>query len=265
LPHNATSATYSIDGGSPVSFNLAGLSPTADTTVYNQFFFSTPELSPGPHTLLVIHGGTSQQTPLTLDYLIVTNTSSSTTDATSGLTLTSTLSFPVESTSAAAVSTSESGSSPIGAIVGGVVGGIAVLALVLLFLLYRRRRKRASQILVLGGERSRPELTPFVVTHEAPGPPAIGMSSHRDSLTSHPVSQPPSTSLRPTYGHGPSMSQFSTSTSDNSWSTVPSNAEVVRKQAEHRPPAQVIHQDSGLRFRDRDDVPVEVPPGYSAD
>jgi hypothetical protein len=118
---------------------------------------------------------------------------------------------------------------------------------------------------VSGGERSRPELTPFMTMHEAPGPHAVGLLPHRDSLTSYPVfSQPPLANLHPTHGHGPSTSHFSASTSDNSWGTVPFNAGVVRKQAEHQPPAQVIHQDSGLRFHDQDGV-VEVPPGYSPD
>ncbi|KAF9458804.1 hypothetical protein BDZ94DRAFT_1123479, partial [Collybia nuda] len=74
LPHNASSATYSVDGGPPTFFSLEGL-PSGSTTVYNQEFFKTPELQPGPHSLVVIHQGTGQQTPLTLDFLYVTNTS----------------------------------------------------------------------------------------------------------------------------------------------------------------------------------------------
>jgi hypothetical protein len=73
LPRNRSIATYSIDGGPSTSFNLNGLPPDPNVaTVYEQSFFSVSQLSPGPHSLHV-YGGTSQQTPLTLSYMILTN------------------------------------------------------------------------------------------------------------------------------------------------------------------------------------------------
>jgi hypothetical protein len=264
LPHNPTSATYSIDGGSPVSFNLPGLPANAGTTVYNQFFFSTPDLPPGPHTLLVVHDGTPQQTPLTLSYLIVTNTSSSaatlTPNSSSIPTSTNPLSTPTQSAS-------KSGGPPIGATVGGVVGGVIALVLVLVLLfLYRQRRKRASQ-----GESllSDPDatVTPFMMSYgPSSGPQALTIPAH--SEINHPTSRMIVTN--PTHRQGPSaggLSDLSLSTSNNSRSTGPLNTGAIKKQAgglaNFRPVSHVIHQDSGMRFPPQDDF-VDVPPGYSA-
>src|ERR1700733_3093834 len=76
-PHLPSMATYSVDDGDPVPFRLAGLPGGSNSTLYNQLFFSTPQLPPGPHSLLVTHGGNNLQTPLSIDYILVTNSSSS--------------------------------------------------------------------------------------------------------------------------------------------------------------------------------------------
>lgn len=60
--HNSTTASYSIDGGNPVTFRLNGLPQDTIPTVYNQNFFSTPALAAGPHTLYVVHHGTDKET-----------------------------------------------------------------------------------------------------------------------------------------------------------------------------------------------------------
>lgn len=46
--------------------------------MYNQMFFTTPQLPAGPHTLLVTYTGTSQQTPLTLQNIYMTKICEST-------------------------------------------------------------------------------------------------------------------------------------------------------------------------------------------
>jgi len=75
LPHAASTGSYSIDGGSPVSFSLNGLPADAKTTIYNQVFFTTPDLPAGTHEIVVTYNGDGQHTPLTLDYIYLTNTS----------------------------------------------------------------------------------------------------------------------------------------------------------------------------------------------
>ncbi|KAG6844440.1 hypothetical protein H0H87_006981, partial [Tephrocybe sp. NHM501043] len=147
-PHNAATGSYSIDGSAAVSFNLNGLSATATTTVYNQAFFTTPDLTAGPHSLLVTYnGGAGASTPLTLDYLLVTNTSL---PSTAGATTVA----PSSPTSPAASSggnvsqrpeTASDSATPVGAIVGGVVGGLAFIA-ILLLIVWWCRRNRATRI-----------------------------------------------------------------------------------------------------------------------
>jgi len=138
LPITSSPATYSIDGQTPVNFLLKGLSSNA-TTYYNQKFFETPQLTAGPHTLKAVFQG-NRSTPLTLDYLIVQNgTVSSTTTSGSSQATSST-------TGNDGTSTSGKASTPVGAIVGGVIGGLALIAFVIFgFLFLRRRQKRVAQ------------------------------------------------------------------------------------------------------------------------
>ncbi|KAF9563380.1 hypothetical protein CPC08DRAFT_760934 [Agrocybe pediades] len=67
-----TTGVYVLDGGTPTTFVLQRL--RSDTvTQYNQKFFETPPLLPGPHNIVVTYLGNSATTPLTLDYLIIHN------------------------------------------------------------------------------------------------------------------------------------------------------------------------------------------------
>ncbi|KAF8163682.1 hypothetical protein B0H34DRAFT_672630 [Crassisporium funariophilum] len=136
FPHGPSLATYSIDGGTPINFLLRGLSQDS-ITIYNQKFFSTQTLSPGPHTLIVVHEGTGSTTPLTLDYLVVQIGTIPSTNGTSSTT---------NDTDPASNSTSSGGKgrSSIGLIVGGVVGGLALVIFAILGFLFLWRRERAS-------------------------------------------------------------------------------------------------------------------------
>ena len=98
------------------------------------FFTTGKELHPGPHRLDVVYGGSSNQTPLSLDYLIVTNTSMS------NSTSPGSSSSPTSTTQAS--SNAGSSKTPVGAIVGGVLGGIVAIGLVIFILLFVRRRRR---------------------------------------------------------------------------------------------------------------------------
>ncbi|GLB40813.1 hypothetical protein LshimejAT787_0900280 [Lyophyllum shimeji] len=171
LAHAPASGSFTIDGGSPISFKLNGLPADATTTVYNQAFFTTPDLTPGPHTLRVTYNGADgPATPLTVDYLFVTNTSIPT-PASAGSTAApqGASAFP-NGTSGLPSGSSDTLSSktPVGAIVGGVIGGLAVVGLVLLLFLWRRRQ-RAAHVKSIPGPSSNGgapyEVTPFMSTY----------------------------------------------------------------------------------------------------
>ncbi|KAJ7768696.1 hypothetical protein DFH07DRAFT_301220 [Mycena maculata] len=136
LPHNASSASYTIDGGPPVNFALNGL-PAQSATVYNTLFLTTNTLTPETHNLVVSYDGDSAETPLVVGSFFVTNVStpSSSTTTTSA---SSTASADLSTTPAAATK-----STPVGAIAGGIVGCVAVLALIVGLVFWCRRRRRS--------------------------------------------------------------------------------------------------------------------------
>ena len=68
-----TSAIYSIDGQTPVSFFVPALSTANVLPLYNQVFFKPETLSPGLHELLVTHRGNSAT--LVLDDFVVQDAS----------------------------------------------------------------------------------------------------------------------------------------------------------------------------------------------
>ncbi|KAG6867677.1 hypothetical protein C0993_012485 [Termitomyces sp. T159_Od127] len=136
LPHNESTASYSIDNGPLTRFKLAGLPPTADTSVYFQVFFVTPDLPIGHHTIMVTYEGSNvPSTPLTLDYLLVADAPL---PVAANANSSGTSSVPTPST------TPHPGA-PIGPIIGGVVGGLAIIA-ILLFAFWWRRQPRALHV-----------------------------------------------------------------------------------------------------------------------
>ncbi|KAG6880138.1 hypothetical protein C0992_005222 [Termitomyces sp. T32_za158] len=148
-PHNGSFASYSIDNGPSTKFNLRGLSAAANATIYNEAFFTTPPLDFGPHTITVTYEGSnagSTSTPLTLDYLLINNASLPMTANTSVTTSASAItSSPLPTSSAATTSPMPRSSTPIGPIVGGVVGGLAAIA-ILLFIFWWWLRRCALHI-----------------------------------------------------------------------------------------------------------------------
>ena len=143
LPKGSSPATYSIDGQTPVNFLLKGLTASTTTTVYNQKFFETAQLTAGPHTLKAVFEG-NNSTPLTLDYLIVQNgTLSTTTASVSSLATSST---PASGSVVSGTSGTVRSATPVGAVVGGVIGGVALTVFFIFgFLFLHRRHKRATQ------------------------------------------------------------------------------------------------------------------------
>ncbi|KAJ7078729.1 hypothetical protein B0H15DRAFT_933710 [Mycena belliarum] len=133
LPHDATTATYAIDGGTPVPFALNGLPKADSATQFNTIFFTTPLIPNGQHNLVVTHAGDDKHTPLVVGGFHVTNTSTSTLVSPSS-------SVPLSSPIPSAASTSKQSSAA--AIAGGVIGGIVLLALAALLFVWCRRRQR---------------------------------------------------------------------------------------------------------------------------
>jgi hypothetical protein len=283
LPHNASSATYSVDGGPPIFFPLKGLSPGPSNTFYNQFFFTTPELTPGAHSLVVVHQGTAQQTPLTLDFLYVTNTSTPVTPSpTPSTNSTTTIPSPTPQP--------HNHGPPIGAIVGGVVGGLALIALTLFFLWWYKREQRRARTHFSPRDASdvppHLEVSPFMYdpSLSRSGVPEMsyGTSTNPSSLQNdmspqrglpvvtsyHPPSPPAndshSTFSNPRHGHAPSASTSSGALSGYNLNTM-TETRAMRKQGEGvtqpvRHP--VVHEDSGLRIG-RETMIEDVPPTYT--
>ncbi|KJA13680.1 hypothetical protein HYPSUDRAFT_49679 [Hypholoma sublateritium FD-334 SS-4] len=130
LPANtsANTASYSIDGQTPVLFDVLpeALAPTFNPTgvQFNTLLFKTGNFSTGPHTLDVTYLGTPGTAPLSFQFLVVQNstlapastnsTGISTTSTDSNIQTSSTiLSSITQSTSTVAMGTSSASSSAV--------------------------------------------------------------------------------------------------------------------------------------------------------
>ena len=278
LPKGSSPATYSIDGQTPVNFLLEGLPTSATTTVYNQKFFETAQLTAGPHTLKAVFEG-NNSTPLTLDYLIVQNgTISSTTTSVSSQATSST---PTSGTSATVRS-----STPVGAIVGGVIGGLALIVFIIFVFLLHRRHKRAKQEQIF---ISKPEpfgsapVYPSSIT-QTPSPSVVTSfsPSSQSAQTRIPVtkghvyhasmSSSSASNSRPVPFHQTALSTADSSIFPPSEPSPPSRKAAVLASSPVRSnntqmPSVVLHSDSGIRMPSStaSTSVVDVPPLYTLD
>lgn len=141
LPHSGAMGTWSIDGEKPTQFLLKGLPEDPNTnTEYHQFLFTTTEVEPGPHNLTVTFLGSTQTTPLCIDYLYVKN---GTFPSPAGNNRTE----PANSQD----DNNTSAGSPIGAILGGVLGGLAFLIIIAGGILFWRRRRHKDRFAPVEG------------------------------------------------------------------------------------------------------------------
>ena len=284
LSHNPTSATYSIDGGSPVTFPLNGL-PSNSATVYNQIFFDVSGLSSGSHTLHVVHGGNNNTTPLSLVQLLVTDPSSSSSSPSSSNVLSTggsptststttnvlpnspnsshsnstalpgmsgTISTHVPSSTSRSSNATGSLASSVNATsgshstpIGAIVGGaVGAFILILLILLLLLRRRQRKAEI-----RSPENMSPFMVTSAE-----YGISASND---------PPTSALLMRDQVYDSWNAFDRNS--RSVSTSECDPRVMR-QGEKVAPAvhRVVHEDSGRRFRQQELI-EDTPPGYSPD
>ena len=131
-----SSAIYSIDGQTPISFFVPALSAANAKQLYNQIFFKTETLSPGQHKLIVTYQGNSGTAPLALDNFVVQNSTSPSASSSS-----------VPSSSGSSNSTNlGSKKSPLVDIIVGVVGGAIVLVLLLLLYIRKRNSRKAHKL-----------------------------------------------------------------------------------------------------------------------
>lgn len=202
FPLGSSPATYSIDGQTPINFLLKGLA-TNISTLYNQLFFETNQLSPGSHALEVVYQG-NNSTPLTYYSLIIQNgTLPSTTTSVTGVSTTA-------GSGVSSTSTLEKGP-PIGAIVGGVIGGLVLIVLaVLVFLLLRWRQKRVTEEKILS---SMPEPFNYTPLHPSPDHPLSSSGISHSKVPQPQTTQVLVTSAVTHATNGRTPSGLSTSTS----------------------------------------------------
>ena len=143
-----TSAIYSVDGQTPISFFVPALGSANALPLYNQVLFKTESLSLGQHELIVTYQGNSGTAPLALDDFVVQNASAtsalSSTIVPSASSVTSS-SVPSSSSSNSMSNLGSMKSPPVG-IIAGVVGGVIVLVLLLLLYIVRRNNRRAQSL-----------------------------------------------------------------------------------------------------------------------
>ncbi|KAF8880149.1 hypothetical protein BD779DRAFT_1099467 [Infundibulicybe gibba] len=249
-----SNATYSIDKANPVVFRLPSGSPGENLT--NQVFFTSPTLSPGSHSLEVTYKGNSAMPPLTLSYLIVTNNVSETsqppTVSSTATTSTNKPSVPTTSINKPSVPT------PIGAIIGGVIGGIALFCLVAFFLRRRSRQWKTGRK-GFGTDHddtaTLPHLTPFDVM---PSEPAMAEARNRVPKTHHFSMVDP-----------PEFDPYLPLALDRPSGIGGVDATPRAQNLNHRqpsllaPPVETVREDRGARSATTDEA-VNPPPSYAS-
>ncbi|KAH6907441.1 hypothetical protein BKA70DRAFT_1223270 [Coprinopsis sp. MPI-PUGE-AT-0042] len=220
-----SSATYWIDGSEPVTFDLDPLASDLDPTVHGIKLIEVDGLSEEEaHNLTVVYNGPS--TPLVLDRLLVQGgdfriedqrpTSSSQSPIAPSITTSfGTPARPPRSSLSAtkpSIPFDSSGSVPTGAIVGGIVGGLALVTLALVWFFARRKReKRQAQPPnrdgvphFIASPPPIPILLPRTTAHTPrPNLPTANPWTTTRGPANHQQPQNDSSALRDTVGHGP--------------------------------------------------------------
>ncbi|KAF8054327.1 hypothetical protein FPV67DRAFT_1130900 [Lyophyllum atratum] len=238
----SSSGSYSIDGGSPISFQIGKASSrySSASMMYNQLFFMTPNLSAGSHNLLVTHAGNGQTVPLTLDHLVIANGSA--------------VKIPRKAN--------------VGAIVGGVAGTLAFLFILFAAFLLWRKRQHHSKFGLPHAPNA--EVTPFISYPPTSLYPSTISSSASNTLESKrglfpqlrvDTSMPIPFQEMHKDRHVP---QASTSGASSSRSSFQPSADTRSPSSPVRTPIQ--HYDSGIRLSaiqvDEALGIEEIPPTY---
>jgi len=290
------SATYSVDGGTPITFKLSGLAANA-TEQYNQLFFEASGLNPGQHRIELVHGGNNQTTPLSLVYVVVQNApaSAGSTASTSSAGFSSTPTPNSLGANGSNSSSAEHKGATTGGIAGGTLGGVVVLVAVILFLLLlRRRRKRNDLDVDLNQEMSLLNIIdPFSTPPSSPilfptsgqsstyspmlgGPTPWGKSEHvRQDASQSTI--PPGPWPPRSHNLGYSFSEASGSLAFATQGSTPGDprstnllsaqsdilvASTTQSPSDIAPQGVIRHEDSGVRLPPRESM-LELPPLYT--
>lgn len=161
-PKQNSTGTYAIDGGTRVTFDVPGLG-SALFPRFGEPLFDLEDLGSGAHELIVTYNGPSA--PLVFNYLLVEG----------GDVFQSVPVLPKDTPSEGVEK-----KKPIGAIVGGVVGGVVVLAVLAILAFYwmkkRKQKKQAIANAVVARPPSQPhsplnsmyEVKPLVMANQSP-------------------------------------------------------------------------------------------------
>ncbi|EAU88910.1 hypothetical protein CC1G_10556 [Coprinopsis cinerea okayama7 len=178
-PRGNSTGTYSLDGGEPVTFDIQGLPSTY--TLRNQYYFELEDLEPGvEHTLVVEHKGSS--TPLVLDYLLVEEGDFRMPTNPTKVTPSMDDSSPSSSARVSEPAHHSKDKPPVGAIVGGVIGGLALIVILILGILFYKRRSRRHN--AVNGTPLPPAPYTEVPAHNSIHPPPLP-PAHPIMTTSH--------------------------------------------------------------------------------
>ena len=257
-----TSAIYSVDDQTPISFFVPDFTGTQSVALYNQVFFKTETLSPGQHELIVTYQGNSGTAPLALDYFVVQNAS-----ATSALTNTSVPNATSATSSSVPSSSSSNSTSNLGSmksppvgIIAGVVGGVIVLVLLLLLYIGRRNNRRTQSGLK---ENTNPEqfnLSPHNYTSEVPSLIPLSFSS-KFSPRREPANVPRPTPLPGPVG-GAEIDPTTSNPAIRNTETIQLTQSSTSAQGGDLELLQ--HADSGVRMPHAQGNRVELPPVYTS-
>jgi len=250
-PHGPTTATYTVDNHSPVTFTLPGLpnATNGTATQYNQKVFQTTPLPLGNHTLKVVHQGNSSLTPLVLNYLIIQNQTNSATEIIS--------------------SGHTSKGPPVGAIVGGTIGAVSALVLsTVIYLVVRHRRKRRANANTVINDI----VDPFFTAPPSQLDTRIYGTSTTELLPAPQHKRTPLASIS-------NNTSITASTSYSGSGSYPSSGSrkqaarpaIVASGSDGEPPSSltttrrvVHHQDSGIRLPNTEiEEVVDIPPNYT--
>jgi hypothetical protein len=282
---NASAAYYTIDGNPSISFVLPGSLNVSTTNAFenvgNYPLFTASDLSESPHDIEIVTSyAIDDVNPqyLAIQYFIVkTNPANSTSPANSS----NPSSSPLPSSSPS-TSSSASTHTNLGALVGGIVGGLVVLAALLGFLVYLRRRRRDSHsnmMLDLTGNSpsyipssiltgTALQATPFVHTTGINGTtdPSFEFNAYAGQS---PTSSAPSGSFthHPVPNISESLANRPISNRSSGWDPnrfiTPKNAVILQVQNEQTREDEIRHHlDSGVRLSSAGRV-VDVPPTYT--
>jgi len=125
-------AKFYLDG----NLDAWGTAPSVASDIYNKLYYDTGALSSGDHQIIVEN--TVNGTTLFLDYLYFVPSSTTS----SSLTVVTVTDTPPQLATGSPGSSSKS--VPVGAVVGGIIGGIALLGVIAIATFFLIRRRRGS-------------------------------------------------------------------------------------------------------------------------